>query len=117
MTIGSPLGGADADGLPLPDGFLPATLEKVRQCPAQADCVELDFRTPEGTWSWCFPRPSRERGHRPTPIALTLGPYGVLARRVLEAGLGAALDGAAVLPAILAGSDVIVARRLVAAGH
>lgn len=98
--------------------FLPATLESVRGCPARAGYLELSFRTPEGAWNWCFPEPATRRKRRADPIALTLGPYGVLARPVLSGGgFGAALDGSAALPMILAGAEVVVARRLVIAGR
>ena len=97
--------------------FLPATLESVRGCPARTGYLELCFRTPEGAWNWCFEEPASRRKRPADPIALTLGPYGVLARRVLDDGFGTALDGSAALPMILAGAEVIVARRLVIAGR
>jgi hypothetical protein len=98
--------------------FLPATLESVRGCPARTGYLELCFRTQEGTWNWCFPEPARPRKRPASPVALTLGPYGVLARRVLDGGgFGTALDGTAALPMILAGAEVVVARRLVVAGR
>ncbi len=117
MSLTSFLADTCADDSSLDDGFLPATLESVRRCPARPEYLELCFRTPEGTWNWCFPKPARQRKRSPSPIALTLGPYGVLARQVLSSGFGTALDGSAALPMILAGADVIVARRLVTAGH
>jgi len=97
--------------------LLPATLEGVRGCPARPEYIELCFATPEGSWNWCFPGPARRRRWAASPIALTLGPYGVLARRVLGGGFGAALDGSAALPMILAGADVMVEGRLVTAGR
>src|SRR6266700_6541795 len=117
MALTSFLADTCADDSSLDDGFLPATLESVRRCPARSEYVELCFRTPEGTWNWCFPRPAMRRKHPSSPIALTLGPYGVLARRVRGTGFGTALDGSAALPMILAGVDVIVARSLVTAGR
>ena len=117
MALASPLAGTRTEDSSPYDGFLPAALESVRRCPAQPECIELSFRTPEGAWNWCFPEPARRRKRNPGPLALTLGPYGVLVRRVLSGGFGAAVDASAVLPMILAGSDVIVARRLVTAGH
>jgi hypothetical protein len=99
------------------DPFLPATLEGLRRCPARPEYVELHFTTPEGAWHWCFPEPPRRRKRPGGSIALTVGPYSVLARPVLDDGLGPALDTAATLPMILAGADVVVARRLVTAGR
>jgi hypothetical protein len=112
------------------DGFLAAELAAVRRCPARPEYIELRFITPEGAWNWCFPRPARQRKQAAAgPIALTLGPYGVLARLVggggfgrgdsggPGGGFGPALDAGAALPMILAGADVVVARRLVAAGR
>jgi hypothetical protein len=99
------------------DELLPATLEGIRRCPARPEYIELCFGTPQGSWSWCFPRPARRRTEAVSPIALTLGPYGVLARRVLGDGFGAALDGSAALPMILAGADVVIAGRLVTASR
>jgi hypothetical protein len=106
-----------ADEPAFAEEFLPATLEGVRRCPARAGYLELCFRTPEGSWNWCFPKPAGRRKRAASPVALTLGPYGVLARPVLDDGFGAALDGSAALPMILAGGSVVVARRLVIAGR
>ena len=100
----------------LEEPFVPATLELVRRCPARSEYLELCFRTPGGSWTWCFPRPSRRRKRPADPLALTVGPYGVQARRVRDDGLGPALQNASALPMILAGADVYVARRLVSAG-
>jgi hypothetical protein len=98
--------------------FLAATLEGVRRCPANAEYVELHFTTSEGSWSWCFPRPLRRLKRHPSPIALTLGPYGIMARRITAGGeLGTAVAAGAALAMILAGADVVVARRLVTAGR
>ena len=98
--------------------FLTATLEGTRQCPARGEYVELHFATSDGPWIWCFPKPARRLKRRPSPIALTLGPYGVMARRVTPGGeLGTALDPCVALPTILAGAHVAVARRLVTAGR
>jgi hypothetical protein len=103
------------------DPFLAARLECARACPARPEYMELCFTTPEGPWNWCFPeplQPSARSGKRPAgPIALTVGPYSVLARPVLDDGLGPALDNSVALPMILAGADVVVARRLVTAGR
>ena len=101
----------------LADPLLPATLDGVRRCPARSEYIELCFTTPEGAWNWCFPEPSRRRRRRGGPIALTVGPYSVLARLVRDDGLGSALDSAAALPMILAGADVVIARSLVTAGR
>jgi hypothetical protein len=110
--------GACADESSSGEAFLPATLEGVRRCPARAEYMELHFSTDEGPWSWCFPKPARRIKRRPSPVALTLGPYGVLARRVDADGeVGTALDASAALPMILAGADVVVLRRLVTAGR
>jgi hypothetical protein len=118
MTAVVPGYPADACGdEPSPAGFVPATLAGLRPCPARPDYVELHFTTPEGTWNWCFPRPVRRKNRPPAPIALTLGPYSVVARRVGRDGLGAALPPAIALPMILAGAEVIVARALVVAGR
>jgi hypothetical protein len=97
--------------------FLPATLEGVRRCPARPEYIELCFTTGEGAWNWCFPPPARELKRPAEPVALVLGPYGVLARRIADDGLGLALDHSVALPMILAGADVVVARRLVTAGR
>lgn len=102
-------------GLDVP--LVPAKLEGLRRCPARAEYVELHFATPEGPWHWCFPEPPRLRRRPDRPIALTLGPYSVLARPVLDDGLGAALPPAAMLSMILGGADVVVARSLVSAGR
>jgi hypothetical protein len=100
------------------EGFLSATLLGARPCPARADYMELCFSTDEGPWNWCFPQPARRRQRSPRPIALTLGPYGVVARAIrLDGSFGAALDASAALPVILAGAEVIVARYLVTAGR
>src|ERR1700722_13357557 len=91
--------------------FLSATLEGVRRCPARPEYIELCFTTGEGAWNWCFPPPARQlkrpaepgelRAPPPPPrggdaragrVALALGPYGVLARRIADDGLGPALD-------------------------
>jgi hypothetical protein len=101
----------------LPDPFLPATLERVRRCPARPEYMELCFTTPEGSWNWCFPEPVRQRKRAACRIALTVGPYSVLARPVRDDGFGPALNAAAALPMILAGADVVVARSLVTAGR
>jgi hypothetical protein len=100
----------------LEEPFLPATLDGVRRCPARSGYVELCFTTPEGPWQWCFPGPPRCRRRRPGSLALTVGPYGVQAHLVRDAGLGPALPSSSALPMILAGADVRVARRLVSAG-
>jgi hypothetical protein len=97
--------------------FLPATLDGVRRCPARPEYIELCFTTGEGAWNWCFPRPARRLKRPASPVALVLGPYGVLARRVAGDRFGPALDGSVALPMILAGADVVVARRLVTAGR
>jgi hypothetical protein len=97
--------------------FLSATLEGVRRCPARPEYIELCFTTGEGAWNWCFPPPVRQLKRPTEPVALVLGPYGVLARRVAGNGLGPALDSSVALPMILAGADVVVARRLVTAGR
>jgi hypothetical protein len=100
----------------LEEPFLPATLELVRRCPARSEYLELCFTTPAGSWTWCFPQPSRRRRQPAGPLALIIGPYGVQARRVRDDGLGPALQSSSALPMILAGADVYVARRLVSAG-
>ena len=97
--------------------FLPATLEGVRRCPARSEYIELCFTTPEGAWNWCFPAPPRRPSRPGGAIALTVGPYSVLARLVRDDGRGPALDSAAALSMILAGADVVIARRLVTAGR
>lgn len=117
MALASFSTGTCVDEEPSGEVFLPATLEGVRRCPARPDYVELCFSTQEGAWNWCFPRPARGRKRPAGLIALTPGPYGVLARRVLGNGFGTALDCSAALPVILAGADVVVARRLVTAGR
>jgi hypothetical protein len=95
------------------ESFLAATLDLVRRCPARSEYVELCFTTPEGSWNWCFPEPSR--CPRPTtgPLALTVGPYGVQARLVHDAELGPALLSSSALQMILAGADVRIARSLI----
>jgi hypothetical protein len=99
-------------------GYLSATLESARPCPARGEYIELHFQTAEGPWSWCFPTPVRQLKRSPKPIALTLGPYGVTARRVgADGGFGVAVDVSSALPMILAGADVTVARYLVTAGR
>jgi hypothetical protein len=95
--------------------LVPATFECARRCPARPGYLELCFTTPEGSWTWCFPRPRRRRREPAARIALTIGPYGVLARRVRDGGLGTALPGSAAVPMILSGADVSVERRLVMA--
>jgi hypothetical protein len=119
MALMSYFPGECADGPPFSEEEpLTATLEGMRRCPARGEYIELHFTTNEGAWSWCFPAPARQLRRRPTPIALTPGPYGVIARRVTADGeLGSALDARVALPAILAGADVVVARRLVTAGR
>jgi hypothetical protein len=101
----------------LDDPFVAAKLEGLRRCPARPEYVELHFSTAEGPWHWCFPEPPRRRRRPDGPIALTVGPYSVLARPVLDDGLGAALDPATMLSMILDGADVVVARGLVSAGR
>ena len=102
--------------LRLEEPFLLATLEGVRPCPARSGYLELCFMTSEGSWQWCFPEPPQRRRRRPGSLALTVGPYGVQAHLVRDAGLGPALPSSSALPMILAGADVRVARRLVSAG-
>ena len=92
--------------------FAPATLASARPCPARPEYVELRFTTPEGPWTWCFPRPRRQRRRPAAAIALTMGACGVQARRIRADGLGPALPGSSALPMILAGADVYVARTL-----
>jgi hypothetical protein len=99
------------------DPFVPATLEGLRRCPARPEFVELHFTTPDGPWHWCFPEPPQRRGRPGGLIALTVGPYSVLARPVLEDGLGPALHPSTMLSVILGGADVVVARSLVSAGR
>lgn len=99
------------------DPFLAARLEGVRRCPARPEYMELCFTTPQGPWNWCFPEPLQRRRRPACSIALTVGPYSILARPVLDDGLGPALDNSAALPMILAGADVLVARSLVTAGR
>src|SRR5438132_10586792 len=98
---------ADGPGAPGAPGveeqLLPATLLGVCRCPARAGYVELRFTTAEGSWNWCFPKPSRRRRHASGPLALTVGPYGAQARVVRDGGLGHALPGSAALAMILAG--------------
>jgi hypothetical protein len=98
--------------------LLPVTLEGVRRCPtpgrSTSNCASVRRKA---RVSWCFPRHARRREGAASPIALTLGPYGVLARRVLGRGFGAALDDSAALPMILAGAEVVIAGRLVTAGR
>lgn len=119
MALTSYFPGECADGPPSGEEEpLTARLEGVRRCPARGEYIELHFTTSEGRWAWCFPEPARQLRRRPAPIALTPGPYGVMARRVTAGGeLGAALDARVALPAILAGADVVVARHLVTAGR
>jgi len=100
----------------LEEPFVPATLELVRRCPARPGYIELCFTTPEGSWKWCFPEPSRRRKQPAAPVALTIGPYGVQAHLVRDGGLGPALQSSSALPMILAGADVHVARKLICAG-
>jgi hypothetical protein len=102
--------------LAVAEPLLPATLDRVRRCPARSGYVELCFTTPEGSWNWCFPKPSRRRKRPTGPLALTIGPYGVQARLIREGGLGPALLSSSALPMILAEADVYVAHRLVSAG-
>jgi hypothetical protein len=112
------LPGECADETPRDQEFLSATLESRRRCPARGEYLELCFTTEEGPWSWCFPEPGRRPRWHQGAVALTLGPYGVLARRVEADGhFGAALEASAALPMILAGADVVVARYLVTSGR
>jgi hypothetical protein len=118
MALASFLPGACTDDTSRDSEFLSATLESLRRCPARGEYVELCFTTAEGEWSWCFPEPARRLRRRPSPVALTLGPYGVLARRIDAGGeFGTALDASVALPMILAGAEVVVARHLVTAGR
>jgi hypothetical protein len=118
MALASFFPGACADEPSFDEELLPATLESVRRCPARRGYIELHFSTREGPWSWCFPKPARRLKRRRSPIALTLGPYGVLARPVIGGReFGTALDACVALPTILADGDVVVARRLVTAGR
>src|SRR5580698_9727766 len=113
MALASFLPGECTDDASRDSEFLSATLGSLRRCPARREYVELCFSTAEGEWSWCFPEPARRPRRRPSPVALTLGPYGVLARRVDPDGeFGTALDASVALPMILAGADVVVARYL-----
>src|SRR5580765_3856189 len=105
MALTSYFPGECADGPPFgEEAPLTATLGGARRCPARGEYVELHFTTGEGPWTWCFPAPfpapARQPGRRPAPIALTPGPYGVMARRVTADGApGAALDARVALPA------------------
>jgi hypothetical protein len=112
---GTALASCFADNPTGQEQLLLAELEGVRGCPARSGYIELRFKTPEGSWNWCFPRPSRRRKRPGSPVALTVGPYGAQARLVREDGPGPALPGSSALSMILAGVDVYVARRLVAA--
>ena len=121
MTLASFFPGVCADEPSFDEELLPAALESVRHCPARRGYLELHFTTREGPWNWCFPgevEPARRLKRPPSPVALTLGPYGVLARRVVAGGeFGTALDAGLALPTVLAGGDVLVARCLVTAGR
>lgn len=118
MALAPYLPGGCTDETSRDGEYLSATLESLRRCPARGEYIELCFTTGEGEWSWCFPEPARRLRGRPGPVGLTLGPYGVLARRVDADGeFGTALDASVALPMILAGADVVVARRLVTAGR
>ncbi|MGH3249494.1 MAG: hypothetical protein ACRDOI_25285 [Trebonia sp.] len=118
MAIASCPPGACADEKCRDQDFVPATLRSMRRCPARAEYLELCFTTREGPWSWCFPEPARRLRRRPSPVALALGPYGVLARRVGAGGeFGTAIEASVAMPMILAGADVLVARYLVTAGR
>jgi hypothetical protein len=120
MALASYFPGACADEPSFDEAFVTATLEGTFRCPARRDYIELHFTTSAGPWNWCFPRPAR-RLTRPagrSPIALTIGPYGIVARRMKPGGqFGTGLDASVALPAILAGAQVVVARRLVEAGR
>ncbi len=62
--------------------------------------------------------PASGEDPRAARVALTLGPYGVLARRVGADGeFGTAIEASVAMPMILAGADVVVARYLVTAGR
>ncbi len=118
MALAYSPSGACADESSPNEELLPATLDGVFRCPARREYLELRFSTSAGPWNWCFPRPTRRRNRTPSPIALTLGPYGVIARHLGDDGeLGTALDAAAALPMILAGAEVVVLRRLVTSGR
>jgi hypothetical protein len=119
MALAYSFSGACAEESTPGEALLPATLEGVFRCPARREYLELRFSTPEGQWNWCFPRPARRRSRPPRPVALTLGPYGMVARSVNgdRGGLVDALDAAVALPMILAGADVVVLRRLVTSGR
>lgn len=97
--------------------LLQATLDRVCRCPARNDYIELHFTTAEGAWEWCFPKPDEEGKPAPTPLALTLGRYGVQARLIHDEGLGYAVPSASALPMILGGVQVRVERRLVRTGR
>ena len=99
-------------------GFLPARLDYVRRCPARPEYRELCFSTEAGAWNWCFPEPAGLLEPRPAvPLALKAGRYGVQAHPVVGANLSSALPSSAALPMILAGTEVHIARGLVAAMH
>ncbi len=118
MALASFLRGACTDDTSRDSEFLSATLGSLRRCPARGEYVELCFTTAEGQWSWCFPEPARRLRRPPSPVALTLGPHGVLARRVdADGDFGDALNASVALPMILAGAEVVVARYLVTAGR
>jgi hypothetical protein len=118
MALAYSPSGACADEAAPGEALLPATLDGVFRCPAHEDYLELRFSTPEGPWNWCFPKPARRRHRTSSKVALTLGPYGVIARRLNDDGqYGDALDAAVALPMILAGAEVVVLRRLVTSGR
>lgn len=96
------------------EAFIQATLTFVRRCPARSDYRELFFATDEGVWRWCFPEPAEHE--KPTgngAIALTVGRHGAQAYPVTEDGDDTV---GSVLPRILGGAEVRIARRLVAGG-
>jgi hypothetical protein len=97
--------------------FLPATLDRVRRCPARHEYIELHFSTPEGSWTWCFPEPPQHRGRATSgPIALVLGAYGPQAHRCRNGHVGTAMPSGKALPMILNGAEVVVDRTLAASG-
>lgn len=72
--------------------FVLAKVHSSWSCPAHPSYVETEFRTPVGSWRWCFPGPGRASSASSALVALVLWPHGIQVHRALNGLLGYGLS-------------------------